>query len=122
MPFHPGEVIAVRVYGIFWHVGIVTPWSTVISSSRRHGGVTEQGLNEFAGGKPIRRVGYPGQLPSHTVVARASSQLGRPWKLFDANCEHFALWAHGLNPESPQLKTALGVFALVTLMGVIARA
>lgn len=30
MTHEPGDIIAIRVLGVFWHLGIVTTWGTVI--------------------------------------------------------------------------------------------
>ena len=52
--FRAGDHVAVP-FGIgLWHYGIVTSRGSVISNSRKHGGVTEQSLRQFANGRRIR--------------------------------------------------------------------
>lgn len=105
----PGDMVAASRFG-YSHVGIVSDvvvggMPTVISASKRTGRVVEETWATFAGGGAVRRVGYPGTLPRHVVVAQARAQIGRPWTLFD-NCEHVATRAHGVEPQSGQLRAA----------------
>ncbi len=119
----PGMVVEVFV-GIFWHPGIVTKvWpggAMVISNSFRRGGVVEESIAEFSGGRKMRVGGIvPSTDPMHTV-ARARSKIGTRYNLFTWNCEHFARWAHGITPESPQLQrfgaVVLGVGLLLAIV------
>ena len=96
---------------LYAHVGIVSDgiaggMPAVISSSKVLGHVVKETWEQFAGASPVRYAGYPGGLPRHVVVARAEAQLGRRWALFD-NCEHFVTRAHGIKPQSGQLRTAI---------------
>lgn len=112
-PFHsarPGDIIAASRFG-YWHVGIVADVAvggaqTVISASKQTGRVVEETWATFAGGGAVRRVGYPGTLPRHVVVAQARAQIGQPWTLLN-NCEHVATRAHGIAPRSGQLRAAV---------------
>lgn len=112
-PFHnarPGDLIAAARFG-YWHVGVVSDLTlggapTVISASKQTGRVVEETWATFAGGGAVRQVGYPSTLPRHVVVAQARAQIGRPWTLFD-NCEHVATRAHGIEPQSGQLRAAV---------------
>lgn len=112
-PFHsarPGDIVAASRFG-YWHVGIVSDVTvggapTVVSASRQTGRVVEETWTTFAGGGIVRHVGYPGTLPRQVVVARARAQIGRQWTLFD-NCEHVATRAHGIEPQSGQLRAAI---------------
>lgn len=116
----PGDIVAASRLG-YSHVGIVSDvvvggMPTVISASKRTGRVVEERWATFAAGGRVRRVGYPGTLPRHVVVAQARAQIGRPWALFD-NCEHVATRAHGIAPQSGQLQAAIaaGIALFVTL-------
>lgn len=51
------------------------------------------------------------------VVARAESQMGNPYNLFNANCEHFADWAARGIKETKQVRTAVGIVRGSGLMG-----
>lgn len=122
MIFQPAMIVAVPIVGPLRHVGIISePFGAfgplVISSSRRRNCVAEEPLDAFANGGRVIAVGYPGHLPPDVVVARARSKLGERWNLFNANCEHFVSWAHGMKVESPSLKVALAGVALLVLGG-----
>lgn len=115
--YRPGTVVAVSV-GTVDHVGILTDQivggaPTVISNSMRAGGVAEDPLHTFGGGREIRVLGHPGHLSQREVLRRARSQLGKRWRLFSWNCEHFVHWAHGLKPSSPQLTVGISLLALL---------
>lgn len=105
----PGDIIAASRFG-YSHVGVVSDvlvggMPTVISASKQTGRVVEETWATFAGGGAVRRVGYPGRLPRHVVVAQAREQIGQPWALLN-NCEHVATRAHGIPPQSGQLRAA----------------
>ena len=74
--------------------------------------VVEEPMNEFAGGSPVVFRGYIGGLSRQEVVARARGMLGERWDLLANNCEHIASRAHGLQPQSPQLRGAVVLGAL----------
>lgn len=106
----PGDIIAASRFG-YEHVGIVAGVTvdgepTVVSGSKKTGRVVEESLATFAAGGRVRRVGYPGTLPRHVVVAQARAQIGQPWALLN-NCEHVATRAHGVEPRSGQLRAAV---------------
>ncbi len=109
----PGTVVSVRAYLIFRHRGVVTDeWQdgkpTVISNSPGLGAV-EQPWDDFRSGQEVERDGYPGSLPYWEVLARARSQLGAPYRVFDSNCDHLKNFAHGLPVRSEQAMVTLGV-------------
>lgn len=102
-----GDIVSIVVWGIVRHWGIVTSSGSVISNSGRHGGVIEQTLDEFSCGQALNKVGYLGSLAPWEVERRARSMLGIRYSALLHNCEHFAYWAHGEEPKSPQVSTAL---------------
>lgn len=61
---------------------------------------------EFSLGKPVyvELAATPGE--GDVVVTRAAAELGRPYDLFQANCEHLARGAATGVRESPQLQKA----------------
>ena len=123
--FIPGTIVAVAV-GPVEHVGILagqTPDGrlTVISNSRRAGGVVEEPIDSFAGGAKVRVLSYPGILAPAAVVWRARSRLGQRWNLFNWNCEHFVRWVHGLKPTSPQLWGGMTLLAIIAAGILLAR-
>ena len=120
-PFHsvrPGDIVAASRFG-YWHVGIVADVAvggapTVISASKQTGRVVEETWATFARGGRVRRIGYPGTLPRHVVVAQARAQIGQPWTLSN-NCEHVATRAHGVEARSGQLRAAVAAGLSVAL-------
>ena len=101
---HPaGTLLAVRVRGLFDHVGIATGYGTVIHSSARYGSVQETDLAEFASGRPVRTVPYASPLPGAEVVVRARSRIGQRYNLLVRNCEHFVSWCLSGQARSTQL-------------------
>lgn len=113
-----GDVVSIVVWRIVRHWGVVTSSGTVISNSGRHGGVVEQTLDEFSCGQIPKRVGYLGSLGPWEVERRARSMLGMRYSALVQNCEHFAYWAHGEEPKSPQISTVVMSFGL-TLAGTL---
>jgi hypothetical protein len=80
-------------------------WSAVHSDKR---GVVLTQFEDFANDRWVEVVDTP-HSPEHqrAILERAYSQIGRPYNVFFANCEHFATWAFYGEPESPQLKRYL---------------
>jgi hypothetical protein len=111
----PGNVVAISA-GFVTHMGIVTAHGTVLTNSSRYGCVCEQSTKAFAAGRPLRMIGYLGNLEPAEVVRRAKSQIGRRYKLFSFNCEHFVRWAHGLRPESGQVWSAVFITMAVLIV------
>jgi len=102
-----GDIVFIYVWGVIRHWGIVTSAGTVISNSGRHGGVIEQSFEDFSCGQVPERVGYLGSLSPWDVEQRARSMLGVRYSAVTRNCEHFAYWAHGEEPKSPQVSTVI---------------
>ncbi|MCG8094859.1 MAG: lecithin retinol acyltransferase family protein [Candidatus Thiodiazotropha endolucinida] len=114
----PGTIVSVAV-GPITHFGIVSDRADfgrpkIISTSKRTGQVAEEKAETFANGGKIKLHGYPSQLPPFVVLRKARNKLGTKYDVFNWNCEHFVRWAHGLKPESPQLRVAIfGVLSLL---------
>ena len=84
--FSPGDTVSVRFGGVLRHYGVVTSRGTVISNSRKHGGVVEQPLHEFANGRSLLNHGRDSDHPSYVVEKRARRKLGRDYDLTGSNC------------------------------------
>jgi hypothetical protein len=88
--------------------------ATVIDNTRD--GVQARNFEEFADGRRVDYVWVPDSPEQQdAVLNRAYSQLGQPYKLFSANCEHFVSWVVTGVPDSPQLKKYIagaGIFVL----------
>jgi hypothetical protein len=85
----------------------------VISTSPGTNGVAEIPCWQFSSRQLVRVHGYLGELPPEEVMGRARSLIGMRYDVGSANCEHFVRWCHGLEPESPTVRTWLTVGALV---------
>lgn len=104
--FEPGDIVAIP-FGIgLSHYGIVTASGTVISNSRKYGGVVEQSFPEFANGKRVRLCERTDVLEGTAAVARARRAKGRPYSLNESNCVHFTRWSHRQKPTSIQVASA----------------
>lgn len=104
--FEPGDVVAIP-FGIgLSHYGIVTAQGTVISNSRRHGGVVEQSLASFSNGKRIRLCERTDALSGAIAETRARRAKGTSYRLTESNCAHFSRWSHRQKPTSVQIASA----------------
>lgn len=83
--------------------------ATIISASKFRQAVVEEAPIGFSFGAPIYAHGVWSDQPWQHTIARARSNLGQPYRLFDKNCEHFVRFCHGLPEESPQLARAVGI-------------
>ena len=101
--FPAGTLLAVRMRGLFDHVGIATGYGTVIHSSRRMGRVAETDMQDFSGGRPIRPVPFASPLSGPEVVVRARGRIGQRYRFLTRNCEHFAVWCLSGEHRSAQL-------------------
>jgi hypothetical protein len=101
----------------FRHKGVVSDrWQggnpMVISNSARAGGIAEESWETFAGGQTVISEGYPNNLPPYEVLHRARSLIGTKYQLLNWNCEHLTRYAHGLEPQSPQIAATLLIAAV----------
>lgn len=98
-----GTLLAIRIRGLFDHVGIATGYGTVIHSSARYGRVMETDLVDFSDGRPARAVGYASSLSGTEVVVRARGRIGQRYNPLVRNCEHFVSWCVSGKARSAQL-------------------
>lgn len=114
-----GSVVSVPLWVVFRHRGIVSDrWCRgqpmVISNSARAGGIAEEPWELFSGGQTVTPEGYPSTLPRHEVLHRARSLVGRAYNALVWNCDHLTRYAHGQEPQSPQV-TAILLISLVAI-------
>ena len=119
----PDAMVISVDYGFYNHVGLLgeaRPYAerSVVSASWQQGKVVEESVSQFADGRVVRIVGYPGALPPWLVLMRARAMLNTPYRLLAWNCDHLVHHAHGLSPNSPQIRQAVGAVAF----GVVALA
>lgn len=98
-----GTLLAIRIRGLFDHVGIATGYGTVIHSSARFGKVMETDLSDFSEGRPIRTVPYSSPMSGSEVVVRARGRMGQRYNPLVRNCEHFVSWCVSGQARSSQL-------------------
>jgi hypothetical protein len=104
--FEPGDVVAIP-FGIgLSHYGLVTSRGTVISNSRKHGGVIEQNLSEFSNGRRIRLCERTDRLDAVVAETRARRVKGASYSLTEANCAHFTRYARRQRPTKVQIASA----------------
>mgnify|MGYP006985677942 CR=1 FL=1 len=131
LSLQPGTVVEVAIpFGpiTIRHPGIVTDQRgrdglpTVINASKRRDRThTEETWTSFTGGGAavVRHIRSP--LSPDERLRRARADLGRPWNLFHANCEHAVARWIGTPETSPQLVTGVLVAALLATAVVVLR-
>lgn len=102
----PGDVISIPFGGVLSHYGVVTARGTVISNSRKGGGVVEQSLADFGNGKALRLHRRDSDMPSYLVEARARRAVGASYNVVGSNCSHFVRHAHKRRATPLQIGTA----------------
>jgi hypothetical protein len=117
----PGSVISKMIAG-YWHRGVFTQHGTVIHNSKDLRCVIESSFEEFISNSQSVHWSYPSNSSPSAVEARARKALGLPYRLLTFNCEHLATWAHGLEPESPQIKLIASFAVAAAFLFVIAKA
>jgi hypothetical protein len=101
------------------HRGIFAGWNDRGQQSVIHnpkgGCVKYDTLEVFANGQRVTRINQPARtaLERNLILARAQSQLGKPYDILNFNCDHLVTYALAGVPSSPQLQLAVGVLALV---------
>jgi len=101
-----GTIVSVPYARVLRHYGVVTVRGTVISNSRKGGGVIEQSLVEFGSGARVRA--HDGSSADHALVieARARRKLGRSYDLTGSNCIDFTRHTHRRRPTPWQVGRA----------------
>lgn len=122
----PGTRVGIYMFGVLRHEGIagdgwINGEQSIISRSRRAGRATEEPISVFADGYAVVKLPPLSDLHLSLVVANARRLLGTPWKLTDANCEHFVYECFGLKPESPQLQGWISCACAISLLVIAVR-
>lgn len=109
-----GDVVRVPKFPV-WHYGVITRadhWAIEVThASPRIGYAATTSWVDFAEGQSAEVVVRPSDPWS--VVERARSWVGEPYRLFTSNCEHLVNYALDGRPRSGQV--AVGVFALLAV-------
>ncbi|MEO0882009.1 MAG: hypothetical protein AAFY34_04695 [Pseudomonadota bacterium] len=102
----PGDVVSIPFGGVLRHYGVVTHRGTVITNSRRRGGVVEISLEEFEDGRQIKRHrNRHGLHPLH-IEARARRSMGTAYRLAEYNCIDLTQHSHRARPTPWQYGSA----------------
>ncbi len=113
----PGTVLRVGSQWGFHHYGITDrpSWGTeTVIHATKGRGVESTSLAEFAAGHPVEVARSPqSSSEQNTILQRAYSQIGKPYALFDANCEHFVNWVLSGVAYSKQL--SIGIAAILAV-------
>ena len=104
--FQPGDVVSIRFSGVLRHYGVVTSGGRVISNSRKHDGVTEQTLDDFADGRTVKVHGSRSDAHHLEVESRARRALGASYRLAGSNCGDFVGHVHKRKPTVTQVGRA----------------
>lgn len=116
MSFETGDILRVSLYGFVIHEGVYTAEGTVISNSRCNDHVVEESVREFSGGRAITNIGALSGLWPHVAIAHARTRLGRKYRLFSDNCQHFVRRCYRVKVKSPQRDIAFGGAVLVAAL------
>lgn len=101
-----GTIVSVPYAKILRHYGVVTSRGTVISNSRKGGGVIEQSFAAFGNGGRIRRHDGSSKDDPRVIEARARRKLGRDYDVTGSNCIDFTRHTHRRRPTPWQLGRA----------------
>ena len=88
------------------HYGVVTARGTVISNSRKGGGVIEQSFGAFTNGTKVRTHNGASDDHPHVIEARARRKLGRSYDLTGSNCIDLTRHTHRRRPTPWQVGRA----------------
>lgn len=107
------------------HRGIFAGWDGygrgIVIHNPKGGCVKYDLLEAFAAGQQVRRIEQPSwtTYERNLIVARAHSQLNKPYDMLNFNCEHLVTYALGGVTSSPQLQAASVGLALLVGLGII---
>ena len=116
---------ALRVYsrrrGV-WHFGIAGTLGVggpmVLHGSKDRGQFSVTTFEEFAEGQPATYTWLPPSFEvQQTVLRRAESQIGRPFRLHDSDCEDFVNWIVTGVARSPQREQVMVTVLILALLG-----
>lgn len=88
------------------HYMIVVGPNLVVHASKENGVVLARISNVIAGKHVINHERW-GEISNFKIILRAISMIGKPYNLFERNCEHVVRYASGVKVESPQIQLAV---------------
>jgi len=124
VPISAGDWVRVLSPTGVWHHGIVRrlvpQWdggiAVEIANNVKLGGISLSDWHVFADGREIilHRRAPADQVPQ--VLRRVDASMGKTYNLLTQNCEHFASYAFTGKPESPAIKGAGVITAVLVLL------
>lgn len=102
-----GTIVSIPYAKVLRHYGVVTASGTVISNSRKGGGVIEQSLGDFKNGYRLRKHGGADTRQAYKIEARARRALGSPYDFTGSNCIDFTRHTHQRRPTVWQFGRAM---------------
>ena len=108
---HPTRFVGLisrpKLSGAGRHAGVLLPDGRVAHMTP--GGAAIVAFEDFALGRPIKFDKTAAVECHHQLLWRAQQSAGRmpPYDLWNRNCEHYATWLLGEEPQSPQVTGAL---------------
>lgn len=113
----PGTIVkSPRLF--HYHYGIagdrlIDGFQSILYACAKEGGVVEASAEQFAKGRGIEAGSYPSSTSPNSVLSNSRALVGRQYRLFSSNCEHFVREAHGLKPASPQVSKLVLTLAIL---------
>src|SRR5579859_2310136 len=107
------------------HRGIFAGWDGYgrgwVIHNPKGGCVKYDLLEDFAERQQFKRIEQPTRTvyERNLIVARAHSQLNKPYDILNFNCEHLVTYALGGAASSPQLQAVTVCLALVVGLGMV---
>lgn len=106
-----------------WHHGIVrniyrfgNGYAVQIAHNLKSSGVTVSDWYEFAdGGQVVLHARASSHSHVQQILARVDANIGKPYKLFAQNCEHFASFCFSGKAESKSVQV-VGALAAVAII------
>lgn len=104
--FEPGDIVSIPFGGVLRHYGVVTHQGTIITNSRKRGGVVEIGIEEFEDGRTVRKHRNKSGLHALHIETRARRALGSSYRLSEHNCIDLTQHSHKARPTPWQYGSA----------------
>jgi len=114
---YPIRVIArPKLSGIGEHVGVQLPDGRV--AHRTPEGNELISLEAFAQGRPVRELRRATPTDHWAILRRVAESIQQPaaYRLGDNNCEHYASFIMGEQPQSPQIQGIATIAAVAAVL------
>ena len=109
-----GDVLSIPCT-VYRHYMIVVGHDLVVHASKEHKSVVAEEIVKACAGKPIKNHGKESRLSNSEIIRRAEQEIGRPYRLFNHNCEHLVRKISGEREASPQVVVGTLAVAFIGL-------